>query len=54
MTKLQSWAIALPVSAVVVFAMLCLTVVRFQDGTLRIYFEAPGGIKLEAGVEKQK
>jgi hypothetical protein len=52
MTRLNIWTIAFPVSAITAFALLCLTVIRFQDGTLHIYFEAPGGIKLEAGVEK--
>ena len=52
MDRLQFWAISLPLSAIVVFALLCLTVTQFREGVFRIYFEAPGGIKLEADVDK--
>lgn len=54
MSKLPAWTIALilSLSGVSVFGLLCLTVIQFQEGNLRIRFEAPGGIKLDAGVEK--
>lgn len=54
MSKLPGCTIALilSVAGVSVFSLLCATAIQFQGGDLRIRFEAPGGIKVDAGVNK--
>jgi hypothetical protein len=46
MKNVRPWAIALifSLSGVAVFGLLCLTIIHFEEGSLQIYFEAPGGL----------
>lgn len=54
MNRPPAWMLALifSLSGISVFGLLCLTAVHFQGGNFRIYFEGPGGLKIDAGVDK--
>jgi hypothetical protein len=52
MNKLPKQAIAFSICVLASFALLCWTALRFDRGVMRIYFEIPKYIKLNAEVNK--
>lgn len=56
MKKPPVWALALilPLSGISVVGLLCLTAIHFQEGNLQLRFEAPGGLRIDAGVDKRR
>jgi hypothetical protein len=52
MNKIPKQAIAFFLCVLAAFALLCWTALRFDRGVMRIYFEIPKYIKLNAEVNK--
>jgi hypothetical protein len=52
MRRLTLWAVATSVTGISVFGFFCLTVIHFNEGALRLSFQAPWGIKLDAELNR--